>query len=167
MPRVTSAPLLETPRLILRGWEPADFDAYETMFGSAERTRYLRRLPDHESLCKDFERALDSWNAERGDPSWAIQEVERGAVVGWVEIVEKRPGPALGWMVTRDAEGKGYAAEAVSEVMRWARAELGATQFSAAIHPDNRRSITLAGRLGFQPTCESNVYGEVIFRAAS
>jgi RimJ/RimL family protein N-acetyltransferase len=55
----------------------------------------------------------------------------------------------LGYVLARDAQGKGYAREASEAWLAWTWANLPADHVTAVIHPDNRASIGLAERLGF------------------
>jgi RimJ/RimL family protein N-acetyltransferase len=51
-------------------------------------------------------------------------------------------------MLDRSYWGKGYATEGASAAVRFGFERLNLPKLSAVIHPENQRSINLAGRLG-------------------
>jgi RimJ/RimL family protein N-acetyltransferase len=59
-----------------------------------------------------------------------------------------------GWVLRRDAWGRGYATEAARAFIDWGFASLPAPYFTAMIHPDNLASIRVACRLGMEPLRE-------------
>ena len=58
----------------------------------------------------------------------------------------------LGYAIFADYRNQGYATEAVTALMEWARAEYGVTGFVASIEPDNAPSLTIVRKLGFVQT---------------
>jgi RimJ/RimL family protein N-acetyltransferase len=58
--------------------------------------------------------------------------------------------PELGWVLARDAQGKGHAREALAAVLAWGRAHFGAHRAACIIEPDNTASIRLAAGAGFR-----------------
>lgn len=57
--------------------------------------------------------------------------------------------PDLGFAFSKAAEGKGFAFEAGSAILEFARNELKLTQVEAILKPTNSRSKSLLDRLGF------------------
>ena len=54
----------------------------------------------------------------------------------------------LGWMLSRDAWGYGYASEAAAAARDWALSELLPRRLISLIHPQNDRSTRLATKIG-------------------
>ncbi len=54
----------------------------------------------------------------------------------------------LGWMLSRDAWGYGYASEAAAAARDWALSELRPRRLISLIHPQNDRSTRLATKIG-------------------
>lgn len=142
------APMLETPRLILRTPQLADFEHWAAFFASP------RSIPERGMMPRA--QAWKVWAADvalwvlRGYGPFGLTERATGAYLGEVGIYQPEgyPEPELGWFIVPEAEGKGYAQEAARAVMVWARDTLGFTRLVNYIDPANARSIALALRLG-------------------
>lgn len=87
----------------------------------------------------------------RGYSNWAVEERATGRFVGRLGLYnpEGWPGLEVGWLLGRDAWGKGYATEGGRAAVDWAFAELGVDHVISLIYEDNARSIAVAERLGF------------------
>ncbi|MCJ1308785.1 hypothetical protein MMC25_002440 [Agyrium rufum] len=57
--------------------------------------------------------------------------------------------PDIGWVLLEDYHGKGYATEAATELLRFAREDIATKEFIAAPGPTNRQSYRVAQKLGF------------------
>ena len=57
--------------------------------------------------------------------------------------------PEAGWVLRTEAQGKGYATEAVRAMLGWADAQLDAPAACAMFDPAHGASIHLARKLGF------------------
>ena len=58
------------------------------------------------------------------------------------------PGAEVGWSLTRDTWGKGYATEGAAAAIDWAFDNLGWPEVTHCIDPANTPSIRVAERLG-------------------
>lgn len=54
----------------------------------------------------------------------------------------------MGWALRSDAQGQGFAREALSEILRWADQQ-GISSTAVVIDPDNLRSLRLAETAGY------------------
>ena len=61
-------------------------------------------------------------------------------------------GNEIGFLFSRDVQGRGYATEAVQAVLRFGFDRLGFKTVRADVDPDNARSLKLLERLGFTRT---------------
>jgi RimJ/RimL family protein N-acetyltransferase len=152
------APSLLTPRLRLRGFVAADLDAYAAICADPE---VMQHIGDGGPVGRDIAwrqmaMFVGHWPL-RGYGHWAVDEKvsdgrggHRWALVGRVGFLhpEGWPGNELGWLLARQAWGKGYAFEAASAARALGRDHLGITDLISLIRPDNQRSIALAQRLG-------------------
>lgn len=140
------APTLTTPRLRLRAHVMADLEALCDVLGSG-RARFMGgpvpRVPAWRWLASE----VAMWEL-MGHGSWGI-EAEDGRFLGQISINQPShfPEPELGWTLLQAAEGKGYAQEAATAVLHWARAQ-GFGTLVSYISPGNDRSIALARWLG-------------------
>ena len=154
--------MLETERLLLRPLTIADIDEFVALHDDAEVTRFIGRLdrPAAEELLQSVER---EW-LERGHGMFAVRDRATGRFLGraglkyWQQFDETE----VGWVLRRDAWGYGYATEAAQACLDWGFACLDLPYFTAMIHPDNRASIRLAGRLGMSPLRRDVLLGDPV-----
>jgi RimJ/RimL family protein N-acetyltransferase len=141
-------PVLETKRLILRGFQPGDFDAFASFYTS-EASRFVGGPEERPLAWRRISSYAGCW-AMRGFGKFLVEEKASGRVVGIVGpwYPEGWPEPEIGWTVLPEFEGLGYAAEAAARSLIFSYDELGWTTALSAIFPGNARSIRLAERLG-------------------
>lgn len=147
--------MIETERLILRGWRDEDVTPFHAMCNDAEVMRFLGPLLSR----ADAQAAADRQNgflASLGYCFWAVERKADGAFLGFCGI---KPGPEgtpiagefeIGWRLRRDAWGQGYAREAAAATLDWAWTNTDAPEVSAMTVLDNRNSWGLMIRLGMQ-----------------
>ncbi len=144
-------PEVDTARLRLRPFEQHDLDAYAAMCADEEVMRYIGtgQVIGPEVAWRHMALFLGSW-ALLGYGMWALEERATGRLLGRVGYLHPPEWPAceLGWLLARDAWGRGYAFEAATAAREHGRHHLGLDDLISLIRPDNRRSIRLAERLG-------------------
>ena len=144
-------PELVTERLLLRGLEPSDLDAYSEICADPEVRRYLGdgRPLDRSGTWREMALLLGHWSL-RGFGQWAVVERGTGEFAGRAGLwrPEGWPGLEVGWVLGRSHWGRGLATEAAWAAIRHAFESLGAQRVISLIHPDNERSIRVAERLG-------------------
>ncbi|MDJ0821666.1 MAG: GNAT family N-acetyltransferase [Paracoccaceae bacterium] len=143
---MTSAPVIETARLRLRGHVMADMDAFEAFFAS-DRATYSGRPKNRAHLWYGFASEVGSWDL-MGHGGWGV-ETRDGALIGQVAITQPPhfPEREIGWTLFAGYEGRGFACEAAAAALGWAWAQ-GWDTLVSYITPANARSIALAKRLG-------------------
>lgn len=141
-------PVVETDRLRLRGPKLLDYPAYEAVFVS-ERARHMGGPFTAEEAFSDFAQAVAGW-VLRGAGAWTITAKGDDAALGWVYLWYEfgDPEPELGWVLTPEAEGKGYATEAARAVHPLALAQFGSGGVVSYIDAANPRSSRIALALG-------------------
>ena len=142
-------PRLETERLILRGPEASDFEAYCAFLTDPVRADGFRVEKDRPKAWRWFALNIGHW-ALHGYGYFTIEDKESGAPCGLTGIwnPEGWPEPEIGWVVFEGFEGRGIAREAATRARQWAYEDLGMTTLTSNIVPGNDRSIALAERLG-------------------
>ena len=143
-------PVLETPRLRLRGLEETDLDAFAAMVGDPAVVRHLGTPPfDRNGAWRKMALLAGHWHF-RGYGMWAVVERASGRFVGRVGLwnPEGWPGLEVGWILPREQWGRGFATEAAEAALRFAFERVGAERVISVIHPENARSIRVAKRLG-------------------
>ena len=146
-------------RLNLRPRSPSDADALFSTMSNPDMMRWWSRAPFDclEDLRKYF--AHDDQSSWR---SWAIVLADALAdekpALGFVSAGKKRDGVVeIGYLLAQDAQGQGYAREAVALLIDHLFAE-GHRRVFADTDPDNQPSVALLTALGF--TLEGHLRAE-------
>lgn len=142
-------PTLETPRLILRGPEPQDFDPLAAFLLDHDRAWGFGAEKDRPKAWRWFACSIGHW-ALHGYGYFTMEWKETGQACGITGIwnPEGWPEPEIGWVVYAGFEGRGIAYEGAMRARRWAYEDLGFTTLTSNIKPGNERSIALADRMG-------------------
>jgi RimJ/RimL family protein N-acetyltransferase len=142
---------LETERLFIRAWEPADRPAFTAMMQDAEVTQYVHGgLPYTEAEVDEFFARQERQLAEHGICMGALHEKATGRFAG---IAGTQPlgttgDLEIGWILARHTWGRGYATEAGAAAMRHVLETLQRPRVVAIIDPENEPSKRVAARLG-------------------
>jgi [ribosomal protein S5]-alanine N-acetyltransferase len=142
---------VETARLLLR--QPTMDDAiamFERYASDPEVTRFLG-WPRHRSV-GDTEAFLrfstEEWERWPAGPYLIISRAD-GQLLGGTGLGFEAPHQAVtGYVLARDAWGKGYATEALTAVIDVAR-RVGVTGLSAVCHPEHGPSRRVLEKCGF------------------
>ena len=152
-------PVIETERLVLRGRTPEDFEAFAEIQADPHFQTHIAGAPvEREQAWIKFLRMEGHW-ALLGFGFWAIEEKASGRFIGEAGFADfKREltpdlasGPEAGWGLSPDAQGKGYAREAMRAALLWLDRDFAAPVSFCIISPENQRSVWLARDLGFEP----------------
>ena len=164
---------VETDRLRLRELRADEVEAMHRIYGDAETLRHVGRTrrptPDLEATGRvvDFVRR----HAElHGFSMWAIDERDGDALVGiagliWVE--GHGPDVEAAYLLRRDRWGRGYATEALREVLRIGHDELGLDRIVALAYPENDASRRVMEKAGMRPDGTVEAYASALTRHVS
>jgi RimJ/RimL family protein N-acetyltransferase len=148
-------PRLVTERLVLRPWEPADFDAARAWHADPAVMRYLGGVLDPAGSDATVRR----WTAElesKGFGMLAVCPADSARPIGTVGLGEPAfdshftPCIEIGWRLDRDAWGRGYATEAARAVLRDGFDRLGLAEIVAFTTRQNTGSQRVMTRLGMR-----------------
>jgi RimJ/RimL family protein N-acetyltransferase len=144
-----AVPVLETERLLLRGWREDDLDAYAAMLADPVVTEFIWRCPSRHDAWRSLAFMAGHW-VVRGYGFWAATRKADGAFVGRIGLWNPEGWPALelGWALALEEWGKGYATEASRAARDFAFRELGVRKLVSHIDAANLRSQSVARRLG-------------------
>ena len=128
-------PVVETERLLLRGFREADVDALEAMAADPVIAPFVgyAGAPLREACWRSVALWIGHWTL-RGFGMWAVEERASGAFIGRIGLWQPEgwPGTEVGWLLGRDWWGHGYASEAARASVDWGFATLAAaTSWSA------------------------------------
>ena len=155
--RHSTAPTIETDRLVLRHWRKGDFRSYHAILCQPEVHRHFGPAPATAEDCwRRLLAAVGNWQFN-GFGTWAVERKHDGKLIGNVGLftawrdIEPQFGeePEMGWIFDRSVHGQGIAFEACSAALEWAERELAAESYPAIIDLDNIASMKMAERLGF------------------
>ncbi|WP_400192954.1 GNAT family N-acetyltransferase [Hymenobacter sp. B81] len=151
-------PVLETPRLRLRGYRSSDFPAYVAMWQHPDFYRYLAPQPlPEEDIWGILLRAAGHW-ALQGYGFGAVEEKASGEFIGAVGFADRHRAldppsngaPEIGWVLAARTHGRGYATEAVQAALAWGDAHFGGARTMCIMHPDNVASRRVAEKFGYR-----------------
>lgn len=167
---MSSAPVLHTERLILRGHGLRHFDAYLAMMQDAEVMRFITGTSTpREQVWARMLRYPGTW-ALFGYGMWVIEDRLTGRFLGEAGFLASRrdmqPSTEgtmeVGWLLSREAQGRGLATEAVSAALGWADAQFPAERVTCIIDPQNAPSLNVAAKLGFVEQARTLYHDEPI-----
>jgi RimJ/RimL family protein N-acetyltransferase len=143
--------LLTTSRLVLRDFEPEDWEGMLRVEGDAEAVRYQSFSPRTEADCRAY---LARDLAARADRScFDLAVTLDGRLVGRLGLDVKLPERALGelWFILdRSLWGRGLMPEATRRMLDFAFLDLGLRRVFLECDPRNRGAIRLAEKLGMR-----------------
>ena len=142
-------PRLETERLILRGWEPRDFEPLAAIHADADVMTFLGGVQERPDAFRALGNLIGHWTL-RGYGKWAVERKSDGAMMGRVGLInpEGWPGLEVGWTLGKQYWGQGYATEAASAAMRYGFMTQPVDKLLSCIDENNIASQNVAKRLG-------------------
>ncbi|MEM0900332.1 MAG: GNAT family N-acetyltransferase [Pseudomonadota bacterium] len=142
-------PVLETERLILRGFEERDMDAYAAIRADDVVTTFVGGSQPRYLVWRSVTSIIGQW-AWRGFSFFCVEEKSSGDCIGSVGpyYPDGWPEPEIGWTLAKSAQGKGYATEAGRAALSFAYRDLGWKTAISVIDADNHPSQNVAKKLG-------------------
>ena len=147
---MTAIPTIETQRLILRGWNEDDLDAYAEMMADPQVMRFLGGPQARADAWRGMASMIGHW-ALRGFGLWAVERKEDGALMGrvGVQYPEGWPSTEIAWTLGRPYWGRGYATEAAKASLDFGFKTTALDKLISLIDPENHPSLRVARRLGY------------------
>ncbi len=146
--------ILRTDRLLLRPPEPSDAEAiYDAYATDSEVTRFVlwrphKRVEETRAFLKEAARA---WDGGRRFP-WVIllRDAAEDSLIGMVELRLAGHRADLGYVLARDAWGRGYMTEALRAVLETAFAVRDVRRVAAYCHVENVGSARVMEKAGME-----------------
>ena len=156
-----SVPVLRTPRLTLRGLQPADTEAMLRVFADPAQSRYLAADLSDPGNCRAMVERRLAYDGPDGLGHWAIER--DGHVIGLAHLRPSAALPAgtaeLGYFLHPAHSGQGLATEAAAALLDHGLTTVGVPAVWALVHESNVASRKLAERLGFRDVGGEHHYG--------
>ncbi|GAA5264107.1 hypothetical protein ACOSOMT5_P0527 [Acidiphilium sp. MT5] len=146
-------PTLQTPRLRLRPFTPADIAAIFALQSDPIVMRYAERPPwTEQAQAERFITVSQEMAQEGRGARLAIERQTDGAFLGTCNIFnwnQTNRNAKLGYSLTTTAWGQGIATEACRALLHWAFRALNLHRVQSETHPDNIASNRVLEKLGF------------------
>ncbi|MFC1947167.1 GNAT family N-acetyltransferase [Chloroflexota bacterium] len=158
MTQTMEFPRLETDRIVLRELTDEDIYAMFPHYSDEEVWKYIDTYP-----AKDPREILEviNWGkyilGNNTGVLWGLFSKEDGSFIGEMNYAGRRDATIegkirraeIGYNMVRKYWGKGLAAEALREIIRYTFDTTEIYRLEATIRPENTRSRNLASRMGF------------------
>jgi RimJ/RimL family protein N-acetyltransferase len=165
-PTVTT---IQTPRLLLRPWQPDDLAELTRLLSDPEVTRYIvlneqRFTP--EDVAEVSARTLEQWE-HNGFGPWVAIEKATGRWVGRIGLNEilDWPGPdkvEVGWELHREFWGRGLATEGGRASVRYGFEVVGLDRIMSATMATNAASRRVMDKCGLRFQAELHLPQTVV-----
>ena len=143
-----------TEHLIIREMCLEDLDAMYDLYNSLSHCPYIEPLYERsreEEFTRNYIRDMYGFY-QYG--LWLLFDRETGSLVGRAgienRVIDKELCRELGYLVDKRWQGRGFAYEASLAILEYARSELGLEEMYICTHINNKPSISLAKKLGFE-----------------
>lgn len=130
-------------------------DSLYQIYSDPEIVKYIEGLyEDHLEECHYIEDYRHCMYEFYGYGIWTIIEKESGAIIGRAGIanreIDGELSQELGYVIGMKYQNRGFATEILRSVISFAREKLYLEQLRCVIDRENKKSIHLAEKLGFQ-----------------
>ena len=149
--------VLQTERLMLRRWKPSDLEPYAGMCRDPEVMRYIAGCDTRtRDQCARGIEAMERHSDGKGFGLFALELRESVQFIGYTGLSEPdflpeiMPAVEIGWRLSRDRWGQGYATEAARAVMQFGFVTLGLPSIVSIFQIGNEASRRLVRKLGMQ-----------------
>lgn len=159
---------LQTPRLHLRRFVPADLDDLYRLDSDPVVMRYVIPPRTWAETEEYLQKILENYDNGSGLTRWNVEELETRAFVGVIGLF-RLPDDSdweIGYRFFPKFWGKGYATEALRAVIDYAFENRNLPRLVAVANPENRASYRVMEKVGMRFEKMAFYYGaDVVFYA--
>ena len=151
--KYTKSVVLETKRLKLRQWIPEDYKCFAQMSADSKVMEYFPRVLSEEESNVVADKVSTLINSN-GWGFWALELLSEGRFIGFVGLHRLEleypfsPGVEIGWRLSREFWGRGYASEAANAALQFAFRSLGLNEVVSFTAVRNKRSEAVMKKIG-------------------
>lgn len=146
---------IKTPRLLLRDWTEEDILPFARMNSNKEVMEFfLNPLTEEET--RAFYHRIQKEFQEFSYGLYAVESKETHTFLGFVGFhniafkADFAPGVEIGWRLCKEAWGKGYATEAASACLEYAKQHLKLKKVYSFTSVPNKRSERVMQKIGMK-----------------
>lgn len=167
--RCTGEPVtvLETKRCLVREITLKDLDRLYEIYAEPGMTDFIEPLYQDREEEERFTKAyIKNMYGFYGYGLWIVEDKESGKVIGRAGIENRDLGERnvleLGYLFSDRFRGKGIAFEVCTALIEFSRNDLFAETLHSFVNPENKPSLRLLFRLGFQYIGDIKIQEEVL-----
>lgn len=151
--------MLETERLVLRRFTPADLDELVRLRADPEVMRYIGKQ-SREKVEERLEYYISHYEPH-GFGMWAVTLKATGKLIGWCGLIflDKTPEVEVGYGAAREYWGRGLMTEAAHAALRYGFETAGLERIVAVAMPENTPSRRIMEKLGMRYEKMAHHYG--------
>lgn len=139
---------IETDRLILRGIDETDAEAIVVWRSVPDVYKYFK-FPHKITIDEHLDWFHNRYLSNENRFDWICIEKESGQRIGVFGLVREDDKAEVNYLLSPDAQHKGYANEAIRGLIKYASETWNVRLVVAEIHEDNTPSISLVEKMGF------------------
>ena len=142
-------PVLNTQRLILRGWREDDLDMLTEIFEDEDTARFIGGTKPRWEVWRQMAAYIGHWHL-RGFGFWVVEDKKEQAPVGFCGLWAPQSWPEneVGYGLLPRYQGKGFVTEAAIASLRFAYQSLGWRTAISFIDANNLPSEKVVERMG-------------------
>jgi RimJ/RimL family protein N-acetyltransferase len=147
--------MIQTDRLVLRGWGDNDLAPFAAMCRDRHVMAFIGPLQSRSETSAAIDRQR-AFLTQTGHCFWAVERRSDGALIGFCGLKPGAQGTPIageieiGWRLAHAAWGMGYAREAAEASLDWGWRNLSVHSIAAITVPANQRSWRLMERIGMK-----------------
>lgn len=146
---------LQTKRLVLRPWQPADLDPFIQLNGDPKVMEYFPAVRNSQETEQEFQRIVKGFETY-GWGFWAAALIPTNQFIGFIGLKYVNaefpfaPAVEIGWRLAFEHWGKGYATEGAMEALRCGFETLNFPEIVSYTPAVNQRSRNVMEKIGMQ-----------------
>jgi ribosomal-protein-alanine N-acetyltransferase len=154
-------PSVETARLRLRPFVPADIDALAPIYGDPDVMRYMRtgNPAPRERVAFVIDYYIRYWQ-EHPFGLWAVERRDDRSLIGQCGLfhLDNTPEVEVAYLLAKDAWGQGFATEAAAATLRYGFETVGLDRIVAVVRPQNIASQHVLEKIGLDYERDARYY---------
>ena len=152
---------MESPRLIIRQWEPSDYEPFAQMNQDSEVMQYFSKhltIEESNAMIEKSKLMLD----EVKYGFWALEAKEGSEFLGFVALAKVqfdcpfKGSMEIGWRLKKSAWGKGYATEGARVLLKYGFEALEFSEIVSLTAKINLRSSRVMERIGMKRNADDD-----------